>query len=166
MIMDKKGKIFGKVSILDILIMLAVAAAVLGVLYRVVLTENIGLETRKVEIEYKLRINGVREDLFTNIEIGDEVVDGVDRSELGVIVDIEREPYYEYIELITGDYGIARSPNRYIITIIMRAEAEYNSHEGYFIDGEYHIATGHFLMPATRGVSFGAASVFDIVKVD
>ena len=87
---DKNGKLFGKISIIDIIIILAV------LIFGIFLASKIGLfsnNTTIVSSEPNLRITFYQEEVnsFTanNISIGDPTTETLQNKNLGKVVDIE-----------------------------------------------------------------------------
>ena len=89
MIIDKKGKLFGKINIIDFLILIILVAAIV-ILGMKFLGGGRGKDTQKIEI--KFRIEEIDEWVTENVEVGDALYDGTYEQDLGIVTNVEVSP--------------------------------------------------------------------------
>ncbi|MBQ9915356.1 MAG: DUF4330 domain-containing protein [Clostridia bacterium] len=98
MILDKKGKLFGKISIVDIFVILVVLVMCVGAFFtyqkinnREIMTENTGLIPSSVAdtLEVTLRVSDVRQMTVDNIQKDDEVFFEDTGKYFGTITDVK-----------------------------------------------------------------------------
>jgi hypothetical protein len=122
-LLDKKGRLFGKINIIDLLIVLLIAAAAAGV-YMVFFN---GSEKQASEIStviYDFEITNVNKDFVDAINPGDPIRDSVRGNDLGTVVGKSSKNATMLNEdLINGRYIIANVPDAYDVTITIEANA-------------------------------------------
>jgi len=90
MIIDSKGKLFGKISIIDILIILVVIIAVAGIGYKFT-RPNVGnsVFTKQEDIQIKFQLDEVQDFIVNAIKVGDPVRESVQNASFGKVSDIK-----------------------------------------------------------------------------
>lgn len=120
-LIDNKGKLFGKVNIIDlsiILVVVLVAAAVYGVYFRK--TES--AEATADRIEYDVELTVKPEEFVDAIKIGDEIRDSVRGHYLGKVIDKKKLPATKVIENIDkGEFVKAEIPGMYDVIVTIEA---------------------------------------------
>ncbi len=123
MFIDEKGKIFGKVNLLDILIILIVIAAVLfGAWY---FMRNKGGDGSKLPVSYTVEVVQKDEAYFEHIIEGESVVDGKTKQPMGTIVSHEKRPariLTQNNENLTLEYSTI--PGKYDGYIVIEVDAD------------------------------------------
>lgn len=140
MLLDKRGKLFGKVSIVDLLVILIVIVAILGgfatyhkLSGKTVLTENKGLLQNSPlgVLEVQMRIKDVRQFTTDAICVGDEVFANDTGKRLGEITDIKTEPAKKLIYDKNGQAVHAEVPDKTDIIITVHVPGS-RLEGGYF----------------------------------
>jgi hypothetical protein len=92
---DKNGKIGGKVSIIDLLIVLVLLAALAFVGYRFIKKDRSGVINTQ---DYYLSMTGSEVSNFVveNVEMGARVLDEAENNVLGYVTDVQTGPGYHY----------------------------------------------------------------------
>lgn len=123
-LMDGKGRLFGKINIVDLLIVLfLIAIAAGGYLFFFGGSEKKVVETAKVVYEFE--ITNVNKDFMDAITTGDPIRDSVRGNELGTVVSKEsRQATMLNEDLINGRYVIADVPDAYDVVIAIEADAD------------------------------------------
>lgn len=137
MILDKRGKLFGKISIVDIIIVVLILVVAFGTFIRF----NGGIvnkTTDTVKISYKISLDGVRifsyNALMKNLANGENVAYGDKGIVIGKIVDVQKEGYKATLLKSNGDEIMTEyPPNYYRVTITVEANA-INSDSGYSVN--------------------------------
>lgn len=152
MIMDNKGKIFGKVSIVDLLIVLIVIVGILGIFFTKSKLDNqnvlingsdmlVKTSTETDKLEIKLKVKEVRDITRDAIIVGDNVYVSVSGEFLGVVSRVESEPAIRDVVANNGTAYSAVVPDRYDVTIIVDADGKKKA-DGYFTASNIHLLYG------------------------
>lgn len=99
MVIDKEGKLFGKINILDIVLLILFAAAVIfaakALLPRFFSNESSAADTEAV---YTIEVTKETEDYFENIKPGDKVFGENTDDEIGTVVSCTASPAVYIVE--------------------------------------------------------------------
>jgi len=128
MLLDEKGKLFGKISIIDIGVLLLIAVLMGGVYYKFFMVDKNQNAAKFDTIEYKILVEEVRQQSVDAIEIGANIYDVKTDSPMGKIVDKEVLPATDQLTKADGTMVIAEKPERFnvIVTIqVPGVETEY-----------------------------------------
>ena len=112
-LIDEKGRIFGKVSLLDIFVVLFALVMVLAIYLRFFSNETTSIRTGSDTFTYTLRVNGVRMWTVDGFHVGDKLWDWENDIYLGTITGIETTPATWEYDLINGSLTVANSEGRY-----------------------------------------------------
>ncbi len=124
--LDKKGKLFGKVSIVDIFVVLIILVMLAGsyVVYqkvsnKTVLTENKGLVSSGVQdsLEVTMRLKEVRQMTMDALSVGDVVYMEETHKYLGKITEIAQTPATRLIYSLDGTSVMAEVPERFDVLL-------------------------------------------------
>ena len=138
---------------IDLLILIAIIAAVFTAVYRGGLKDSIVAMRSNETIVYTLRINNVQRQSFDMIELENSIFNQSDDKKLGKIVAKEYSDAESYVVLDSGKITKTTIPNR--VDIILTVEATGRvSDEGCMIGGNYFIAAGKYISAYTNKVSF------------
>ena len=153
MIIDKKGRIFGLVSIIDIFVLgVIVSIAAFGMM-RLGNTGGIGI----LETPQPLTMSFVIENLETftadNIHIGDPVFGVQTGVDFGHIVDIQRYPTVEYNPDSRGVLVPSVLPNHYKVILT-------SAFDGFPVQNGVWVMGHTFLVGETIVLGAGATNVF------
>lgn len=151
MIIDKKGKLFGKVSIIDICVILIIIVGILGA-YITFSTLNSG----KLNDNSKLALNstsptisatvtfevkGVRSMTKDGIRVGDEVYDTKDNKFIGTISKVTSKPAQKEYTGNDGKFYKAVIPEKYDIEIYVDVTGK-NTNTGFHTESELQLLYG------------------------
>ena len=123
-LIDGKGRLFGKINIVDLLIVLLIIVIVGGV-YFVFFggADKQVVETTKVV--YDFEITNVNKDFVDAINSGDPIRDSTRGNELGTVISkTSKNATMLNEDLINGRYVIADVPNAYDVVITIEAKAD------------------------------------------
>lgn len=122
-LIDSKGRLFGKINIVDLLIVLLIIS-IAGGIYLVFFggSDKQVVETRKVV--YDFEITNVNMEFIDAITPGDPIRDSTRGNELGTVVSkTSRNATMLNEDLINGRYVIADVPDAYDVVITIEAKA-------------------------------------------
>ncbi len=136
--LDKKGKLFGIINILDLSIILVIIALVFGTYWKFFKLDNTSVAQEMVPIKYDVQILGSRKFLPDAIKEGDLLYDKLANGSIGKITKVSIEPAKQVILLLDGSLEEKPIPNRVDVTLTV--EAEGTIHSGYRVNRSYEIS--------------------------
>ena len=140
MIIDKNGKLFGKVSIIDLAILLIVILVALGVGYKVVLSRTIVSGDFK-NVVYETKVSSIRQVSVDKLKVGDEVYDDLTDAPLGKILDVKVENAKDYIRKQDGSVVRADKPDAFDVILTVSAKANPLDY-GYMVYNKTRVVPG------------------------
>lgn len=163
MIINRDGKIAGKINIIDLLVVLAIAAAVIGISARFVsrAAENV---REKTDFSYVVEIDGIRKYTVEALQKKGVVTNIKDGSVIGEITDVDVKPMKVQTLLMNGNTVYSEVPEKYVVRVTVNAEGK-ESNEGYFVGNDIELSVGSTMMMATKYVnSNGTVKKIDIIE--
>jgi len=89
-LLDDKGKVFGLVNIVDLIIVLAILLVATGAYYRF---SHQGAAGKTVNVEFEVMLQHIRPDLAQAIKVGDKMVSGSSYTNV-TVKDVQIKPGY------------------------------------------------------------------------
>ena len=127
--LDKKGKLFGKINIIDFCVIIIVIVLIAGAVYKFKFMDKTSNNVAMQPITYTVKVEKVRDYALNNIEIGDTLFDKTSGNAIGTITNVESEPATDNVE------------NRINIILTVEAEAVENS-SGCYVNRTYELLMG------------------------
>ncbi len=150
---DQKGRLFGKINIVDLLVilMLIFAVVAVGVKFKQVKTTNGG----DITIEYTISVEKLRQISVDAIEKEyKNIQDAENKKAVGEIVSVEKSFARELVQLDSGEYKFTEYEDKYDLVITLRTKGS-ETNEGY------HTSSGKTLTVGdTLGISNGHVQTF------
>jgi hypothetical protein len=120
---DKKGRVLGKVNIMDLSIILFILLLAGGAYYMFFGGSDKQV-TETTRVVYEFEITNVNKDFVEAITPGDPIRDNIRGSELGTVVSkTSKQATMLNEDLINGRYVIAEVPDAYDVVITLEGEA-------------------------------------------
>lgn len=135
-VMNKQGLLFGKVSIIDVFIVVFVVAVLaLGFMK---LTEEKGSTFVSTTHEYNMDVlfKALFDGFPEEMAVGDVVYDDRTGGSLGTITAIETTPAVDEVEAADGSIVKSVIPDRYDVVISLEGQGTYNKHTGLIAAGD------------------------------
>lgn len=108
---DNKGKLFGKINIIDLIviciILLSIALTFFKFNYNPIQNNK-----ESTTFQYTMVVKGVRDFTVNAFKEGDNIYETSSENHLGKIIDIKKEPAKKYIADINGDLHLATIPEQ------------------------------------------------------
>jgi len=133
-LIDNKGKLFGIINIIDLMVIILVALLAYGGVTRLKQSPVAEAETKKALVT--IEISNVRMATVNGIEVGDKLYHYDKGTLFGTIVDMKVEPYKEPVESGDGRWVLAEVPEKYVVTLKVEADAK-DSADVVVIGGEH-----------------------------
>ncbi len=138
--MDKKGKLFGKVSVIDIILIIIIIAAVCAVGLKTMNAGSSAQVKSDTQFYVTFKVENVRNYTVSAVSAGDIFYEK-NAARLGTVTDVASEPYMEIVTLEDGTSLQSPSVERYTVYITMLCEGKEDS-EGFYIGGTKQVASG------------------------
>lgn len=155
--MYKNGKLFGKINIIDLVVLLLVLVFIIGMVIRVGGTKT-GEITTKAGFEYVVKVENIRDFTVKALEEKGDVFEDVNNVKVGEITDVTVEPYKGEGVKADGKRVYAEVPGRFTAYVTVKCE-------GTCVDGVYYdavktdIGTGRGHKICTEKVSTNGAII-------
>ena len=133
MIIDKKGKLFGKINIIDLCVVIFVLFAIVVTVFKFSATPGSSSSEEKTVIEYTLRIGEVRSFTVNQFKVGDNLYDNESGKCIGKITNVETKEAEAIGLMVDGTYTKTTKPERYDVVLTVETEGTVND-TGYFAD--------------------------------
>lgn len=148
MLLDKKGKIFGKISIIDLCAIIVAVIAVIGIGIR--FTSSAAKNAKEhVKFSYVVEIEGVRECTVNAIEKKGLVCDLKGKSVIGEIKNVTAQPMETQSFTSSGKVVYAEVPNKYTVLVEIEGEGK-ESDNSYFVGKDVELSVGSTLSMTTK----------------
>lgn len=164
MVMDKKGKLFGKINIIDMLVLLVIMLILAAGLYKYVLSGNRGISSNPDLLQYTVSITDVRNYSADALDVGDKLYDAKTDTYMGKVIAKEVKPYRDYITKTDGNVVLAEKPNRFEVLLTMEVPGVENAY-GYLAGGNRDINRMSTLQLENQIIGIQQAKVVDVKKI-
>lgn len=139
MIIDKKGKLFGRINIIDLCVIVFVILAALVTYFKFNVSPKSSSAESNVVFEYTLKISDVREFTAKQFEKGDNIYDDETGKFIGQITNVEMNDAEGFVLKTDGTYSKTIKPERYDVMLTLETSGTIND-SGYFADGVKQIS--------------------------
>lgn len=143
MFINKKGKLFGKISIIDIVVVLAVAILAFGLYVRFG-GDEAKVSTQKQQIEYTVLVKGVRMGTVEALQEMGPITNATTKEAAGEITEVTFDAAFDSRELADGTIVETPLPERYTATVKIRVDGSVNN-SGYYTSTNQPINIGSTL---------------------
>lgn len=148
MIIDKNGKIGGKISIIDVLVVIVLIVAAFGISLRFYSAPAKSARER-VKLSYIVEIENIREYTVDAMERKGVVIDPKQKCEIGEITEVAYEPQKQEEFDSDGNLVYAEVPNKYKLTVTILSEGK-ESENGYYVGNDTELSIGSTVSLATK----------------
>lgn len=159
-LIDKKGKVFGLINIIDLAVILIVALLVVGGASRMKSKPIMLNETKKALITYE--IQDIRMPTVNNVVVGDFMQHYDRGGRIGEIVEVRHEPYKKALEG-EKEWINAEVPGKYTLYITVESDVT-DSNEFIVAGGEQTRIGGEYRLKNKKVAFFGV--VVDVELLD
>ena len=147
-IIDKDGKVFGKINIIDLSIIFIFVVLIFGSVFR--FKSNIFSKNNDVKlIYYHVKIRDVKKSSIKFYKPGLKVYDSNTKNYLGVIKGVIYYDYYDYITDIDGIIHRAQKPDKIEIDLGIKVNG-LETDQAYLADGTYELKAGSDIYILTK----------------
>ncbi|MDD4688270.1 MAG: DUF4330 domain-containing protein [Eubacteriales bacterium] len=144
MLMDRKGKLFGKISIVDILIVLAIIVCLVGVYVRFI-AQPAAVQIKTQSFSYTVYVRDIRIMTLEGLEqsVGTKFLLGEKgrSDDIGVLKSVEPSSHMEPIVKNDGTVVMANAPLKYDALLTFEVNGTVND-SGYYTTDYKSIGVG------------------------
>ncbi len=140
MFINKEGKLFNKISIIDIIVIIALIVAGFGI-YARYLSPNQKVSTVNQKIEYTMLIKDVRRGTVSALEKLGPIYSDETKEYLGEIINVSAEQATKSMEMPNGEFKLMILPDKFDVTITVNVDGKVNS-EGFYTSTNQAITVG------------------------
>ncbi len=158
-IIDDKGRLFGIINIIDLIVLLLLLIAVAVGIGKFT-GRGARHEPGTVKVDLEVIINEVRQQTVSAIEVGDVVFDSTGGGVFGTITDKRVVPFRQPVRTPDGSLALADVPERY--TIYLDLECDGHDLGNVLRVASYEIRIGTSVILQTRDYSIGG----NVLKVE
>ena len=137
--MDKNGKLFGKINIIDLAAILIVVLAIVGITIRFtsIAAENVN---QKTSFNYVVEIEDIRV-YSVNALSKKGLATDKQGNIVGEITDVESEKFYMQRVNDNGEPVKVYAPEKYVVRVTLNAEGK-DTDSGYFVGENTELSVG------------------------
>ena len=139
-LLDSKGRLFGKINVFDIIVVVAVIGLVAGFGMRFISTEAQRIFDANTPFYVTFVIERIREYSVDGVRMGDQFMEQ-HAQRLGEVVQLRTEPARQIMHKDDGTAVFALMEDRYNIFITLRCYGSVTDH-GFYINGNRLVAPG------------------------
>ena len=125
---EKRGKLFGVLNILDLIILLFLLSLGAALAFRGNVKDQLGSTADDVTVEFSVRIEPVRVMTYMAVEEGDPLFDNETGTRIGTVTRVSATPYMREVTLADG--SIVTSPDPEYLTLLIFAQGTGKNQRG------------------------------------
>mgnify|MGYP003374242114 CR=1 FL=1 len=157
---DENGKLFGKISVLDLAFILCIILLAIFAFLKIGVNKN-HLFVEKTEYIATYKVTGAKKSIVDSLSLNDKVYSADDNSYVGTIEKIDTSPAKIITETADGQVVSYLSPYKYDILITVSHKGYKDDKKGLVINKSYDIQSNAEKKIYTRYTSF-ISTVIDI----
>lgn len=140
-IVDANGKLFGKINLLDFIILLILVVAIIGGCYKLFFVDNSAYTTEYQQGQITLKLIGLTERQMDAVKMGD-LIHVPKIQDLGMVSHIDVEHSIEQVSSIDGNVYSVENPLLYDLTITLDTDELFFRDEFFYVGKQYKINKG------------------------
>ena len=156
MIIDKQGRIAGKVSIIDIVLVLIIIGLIIGFGFKKLSTKAVQIVNTDSKFYVTLSIEPIRQFSLDAIKENDIFYKQHEQQPLGKIVSLRKEEAKDIIKRQDGNPVYVPIEEKYCLYITLECTGNVSSDRGYFVNGNSQISAGSDIVIQSNMVVCGA----------
>ncbi|MDD5603331.1 MAG: DUF4330 domain-containing protein [Eubacteriales bacterium] len=164
MIIDSKGKLFGKVSIIDILIILIVLGAAAGLLYKFTRSDTPTFMTKQDSLRIEFYVEEALSETATAIKSGDNVREFVQNTSFGKVTEVSTGESVFYAADAEGKMQLSSKKGYSSLRITMEAKGVYKEHEAIIVESSEYFIGSYITLRVGQTAVYGR--ITDISKIN
>ena len=126
---DNKGKLFGKINIIDLCVILIIIAAIGVTVFKFKFSAHSDVSDANGTVTYTVTTKGVRDFTVKQFKVGDKMFDKENDKYMGDVVSVSSEPAMDFITCADGSMKYVAMPERYDLTVVVSSQARISGDE-------------------------------------
>jgi len=159
---DKKGRLFGKINVIDCCVVIVILLLAAGAFYKFHGLSKTSTNAVMQPVRYTIEVKRIRDYIHQNVREGDTLFDKTSGNPIGTITKIESTPAKENVLCIDGEIRPGTVENRIDVILTIEANAVV-SDKGVFVNRTYELNSN-----SERGIMTKyfecSGRILDIVK--
>lgn len=157
-IIDEKGRVFGKISIIDVFVVIFIGLLCVVGVYKY-LNKETATDVQKEKENLVITFIAEESPSYVpeTLKIGKSVRETVWRSDLGTVVDFKIEPSISYATTFQGDYIKTTKEGYNSVEITINCEGYFDD-TGARIDGQLFLVGKYINIEVGEGIYWGRLS--------
>ena len=161
-IIDSKGKLFSKINIIDLAIVIVVAVLALSAFVKFDKAEKT-MTSDKV-IEYTVKISGIRKPTIDALNKNPELKEDKTKKALGEITDMEISKTTNNVQLADGTYKKVELQDKYDLLLTVCVKGTETEDNFYTMEGQKLIVGDHLDINNENVLCYGAIKSVKIAE--
>ena len=148
MIINKEGKLFGKISVIDIAVVLIIVILVAGIVVKFG-GSNTAVVSGNEKLECTLVIKNVRMYTVDALKNGGDLYDDISKERIGEIKDVRYEAGEYQVNMADGSFMPVVPEERYNVYVTVAFDGKI-SDDGYYTKSNKYLAVGSTVTAKTK----------------
>jgi len=162
---DNNGRIKGRISIVDIVLVIAVIGLIAGFIITRSIEDIADIIRPNTPFEVVIQVEGIRDVIVDAVSEGDLMFRQHERNAIGRVTNIEVEQALGYMHHLNGTVSRVPIEQRYTIFITLEAVGSERA-RGFFINGNDHMAPGGHIPLLSNRVFLPTGRIESVRRVD
>ena len=137
-IIDDRGRLFGRVSVIDVFVLIVAVVLIAAAYMRFSIFENPVTSPATVDVTYTVRIPAVRMSAAMLMRPGDRLFSTETGANIGTITNVDITDSLVPEPLVDGTWVLARAHERYDVLLTVSAQCSY-SNGRYYADRTFEL---------------------------
>ena len=161
-LIDKKGKLFGIVNIIDLSVILLLGVVIVFGGQRFLKSApQVNADTKKAVVEFE--VSNIRTQSVDALDVGD-ILYNYDRGQVfGKVIQKKIENYTEPVQTIDGEIKLAEVPDKYVLILTVESDA-VDTPSVTIIGGEHTRVGAQFRLKNKKTAFFGTVLGLELVE--
>lgn len=139
--MNKNGKLFGKISIIDIIVVVCIVVLAFGLYSHFTSSSDAVTSSSKTKVEFVYKVKSVRDFTVDALKKGGPMYDKETKEYMGEIIGVTADIARMEIGLIDGSYKEVEVPEKYDVYVTVQVDGKANS-LGFYTNENRFIGSG------------------------
>ncbi len=153
-IIDKNGRLFGLISLIDVAVIAIAAVLVAALLMKDTASPIVNIAAPMDKISYELTISNMPAGRLNSLKVGESIYDSDNGNHLGTIADIKAEDCVISILKADGTFDYAPVEGRYNVIMTIQADAITDERQHIYVNRVSLVALGWSLNIQTQASTF------------
>lgn len=149
MIINRDGKLFGKISIIDIAVVLIVVVLIAGIYVRFSGKAATSVVTDSQKVECIFLVKNVRMYTVEALQKSEKVYDKTSKEYIGDVTDVTYEEGMYQVNMADGSFKPVAPEERYNVYVTVVFDGK-TSNDGYYTKANKYLSTGTSLVFNTK----------------